>query len=236
MNKFQFSIIILLIIFTNFFLFFLNSENGNKLIKKFDNLLIAKDINSKNFEINDELFILLREGKNTFYIRHAPKPKNRSAGLQRLSLQRNFINNEMVKKSSCLSDIGKAEAYFIGKILSDAKIPIGEVYSSPLCRAVETAEIAFNKIDYIEDFLLYDGIINDKLKKSNLVKFKNLFYSIPKNKNKIISAHGHRLKKIGIDYGTDESGIIIYNHDLNKVIYVAYNLNDLAKMYYHLED
>ena len=36
--------------------------------------------------MNDELLILLRESQNTFYLRHAPKPINRSAGLQRLSL------------------------------------------------------------------------------------------------------------------------------------------------------
>ena len=103
--------------------------------------------------MNDELLILLRESQNTFYLRHAPKPINRSAGLQRLSLFSNFIDSDIVKESSCLSRIGREEARFIGKILYDAQIPIGEVYSSPLCRALETAQIAFRNIDYIENFL-----------------------------------------------------------------------------------
>jgi len=44
-----------------------------------------------------------------------------------------------------LSDDGRAQARRMGKALKKRGVPIGEVLSSPWCRCVETAELAFGR-------------------------------------------------------------------------------------------
>jgi phosphohistidine phosphatase SixA len=79
----------------------------------------------------------LRKGGYVIYMRHATTAQvgatDEAADLARCETQRQ------------LSDAGRAQASAIGKAVKALGIPVGEVQSSPFCRATETAQIAFGK-------------------------------------------------------------------------------------------
>jgi phosphohistidine phosphatase SixA len=81
------------------------------------------------------LLAALRQGGNVIYLRH---------GLT----ERSTTDASPVDLSNCrtqrpLSDEGRKQAAGIGKAFRDLGIPVGDVLTSPYCRARETAEIAF---------------------------------------------------------------------------------------------
>ena len=86
----------------------------------------------------DSLLQVLRQGGYTILLRHARTDKSymddpRTAPLDDRTKQRN------------LSDAGVADAKAIGLVMRGAGIPIGEIVSSPMFRAKETAQIAFGE-------------------------------------------------------------------------------------------
>ena len=86
----------------------------------------------------DSLLQVLKQGGYTILLRHARTDKSymddpRTAPLDDRTKQRN------------LSDAGVADAKAIGLVMRGAGIPIGEIVSSPMFRAKETAQIAFGE-------------------------------------------------------------------------------------------
>jgi hypothetical protein len=63
------------------------------------------------------------------------------------------------RKGVCLSDQGVEEAKIIGEVFRLAGIRIGQVLSSPSCRARQTALMAFGKIDAVNASLLHRNAI-----------------------------------------------------------------------------
>ena len=82
-----------------------------------------------------ELLRALREGGLVLACRHAHTDRSR-----------NDSNGEDwadTARQRNLSDQGRAEAREIGRAIRGARIPIGEVWASPMWRTVETAQLAF---------------------------------------------------------------------------------------------
>ena len=124
---------------------------------------------------NDELWDLLRGGGQVVLIRHpltepgAGDPQG--FRLEDCSTQRN------------LSEEGRAHARRIGEEFRKKKIPIDRVLSSPWCRCLETARLAFGNAEVSTPlsnlFGRYEnresqvrqlrGLVNQKLGKGNLV-------------------------------------------------------------------
>lgn len=115
------------------------------------------------------------------------------------------------KNAVCLSKKGMKQAKMIGEILTDIKLPIFSVASSPSCRARQTAEVAFGGYDEIKNIFLYRGPFNESREEfSSKLKEQLLEYNIPDNSNLVISAHNaliHRelfdkiIKEIEFDLG-----------------------------------
>jgi broad specificity phosphatase PhoE len=86
---------------------------------------------------DEALWRALQQGGHVLYIRHSLTTPGfgdpPGFELANCATQRN------------LSDEGRAQARRMGKALRDRKVPIGEVLSSPWCRCVETAELAFGR-------------------------------------------------------------------------------------------
>lgn len=100
-------------------------------------LLLALAIVLSPARANEALWQSLQQGGHVLFIRHAlttpgsgdpPRFK-----LEDCSTQRN------------LSDEGRAQARRMGEVLRARKVPVGEVLSSPWCRCVETARLAFGR-------------------------------------------------------------------------------------------
>lgn len=185
-------------------------------------------------KINNEILKLLQTGNNSIYLRHSAKIEGDwSSAFEILSvLDDENKTRPTIQKYTCLSEKGREEAYILGKIFRDFNIPIGEVYSSPICRSQETASLAFEKIDATYDYLVYPHIMNINEKESNFTKLKDLFFKKPNKGNKVIVGHAHVIQKIGFEnHKLAQSGILVYNHDSKSVILVS-ELNALIHIYY----
>lgn len=86
---------------------------------------------------DEALWQALQQGGYVLFIRHALTTPGfgdpPGFKLEDCSTQRN------------LSDEGRAQARRVGAAMRERKVPIGEVLSSPWCRCVETAKLAFGR-------------------------------------------------------------------------------------------
>lgn len=100
-------------------------------------LLLALALALAPAQAEDALWDALRGGGHVLYIRHSQTTPGfgdpPGFKLEDCSTQRN------------LSDEGRAQARRMGEALKRRKVPIGEVLSSPWCRCVETAQLAFGR-------------------------------------------------------------------------------------------
>jgi len=95
------------------------------------------------FLAGQELLAALREGGYVIYVRHAITDQSQTdsdlSDLANCATQRN------------LTEEGRAQAQLIGESIGALAIPIGEIQSSELCRARETAELAFGRVTQTPD-------------------------------------------------------------------------------------
>lgn len=89
----------------------------------------------------------LREGGFVIYIRHA-------------STDFSTVDEEPVDLEDCatqrtLSETGRVESRRIGESIDDLVIPVGDVLSSEMCRAWETAELAFGEAELCSDLTAF---------------------------------------------------------------------------------
>lgn len=122
----------------------------------------------------------LRDGGLTLVIRHATADNEitKQEKLSSCDLQRN------------LTAAGKDQARAIGAGVKALEIPIGEVKASPLCRAHDTAELAFGTVTDDED-LLSPGVIgteaDDKRRAAALRAMVDT--PPPKGENRVLVTH-----------------------------------------------
>lgn len=90
-----------------------------------------------------ELVALLQQGGYVLYARHAATDHSQSdqdlSDLRRCALQRN------------LSEQGKRESMEMGAAFKRLDIKVDEVFSSPYCRCVDTAQIAFGRYKIVDE-------------------------------------------------------------------------------------
>src|ERR1039457_3284734 len=92
-------------------------------------LLLAGGVNAQTLS-GDALVKALRQGGYVIVMRHASSPREVP--------DKQTANPDNLKPERQLDEIGRTTAAAMGKALRDLKIPIGEVYSSPTYRALET--------------------------------------------------------------------------------------------------
>jgi phosphohistidine phosphatase SixA len=90
-------------------------------------------------QADEALWALLRGGGQVLFIRHASTTPGvgdpEDFRLGDCATQRN------------LSEAGRAEARRLGELFRRHGVPIEKVVSSPWCRCIETAELAFGRVD-----------------------------------------------------------------------------------------
>ena len=88
---------------------------------------------------DEALWKLLQGGGQVLFIRHASTTPGvgdpEGFRLEDCATQRN------------LSEAGRAEARRLGELMRRHKVPIEAVVTSPWCRCIETAELAFGRVD-----------------------------------------------------------------------------------------
>src|SRR4029453_2406619 len=81
-----------------------------------------------------DLVDALRKGGYVIVMRHASSPRE--------APDKASANPDNVKLERQLDEAGRASATAMGKAIRDLKIPIGEVFTSPTYRAMETVRLA----------------------------------------------------------------------------------------------
>ena len=166
-----------------------------------------KPASNLNVDVKDklegkELLKELKKGGYILYIRHAKKNEvvNRHALDMVYGVTKTKLKPAGAPEGMCLSEEGKVESWLLGEVFKHLEIPIGEVIASPICRVVQTAEIAFGRVDKTDVNLVYGGLLATLDKGKASEARKNLFLSsINHGKNRIIVGHrGFEVKSLNV--------------------------------------
>lgn len=145
-----------------------------------------------------ELARLLRQGGYILYFRHGQRQKWDSViafDVHELATGQD-ASQSGYRDAVCLTPQGKEEARMIGATLALGSIPVGHVAASPVCRARQTAQLAFGRIDGIHMALAHTPVTNP----SNAQAFKDelgaLLRDIPvrPGTNTVITAHENTIR------------------------------------------
>ena len=158
---------------------------------------------------------------------------------------------ETWSRAVCMTQRGIETSKSIKRGFEHANIKIHKVFSSPSCRARETAIYAFGRIDELHSSLLHYSALNplDRHKMAMGLKKTLLEFKLDKNKNLILSAHNSvwdfYTSKVGeglidetniLAMGLEETGFYIVENKNNKII-LRYRFNrskDFLKLLYRL--
>lgn len=146
----------------------------------------------------------VRQGGYVLYMRHGntdnTQPDQVPVDLRNCATQRP------------LNDAGRKTAVAVGKAVRAARWPIAELFHSPLCRARESAELAFPEWrDRLQsdDLLMYTANLTSKEKAPVLARTRELLSSpVPLGKNRLILAHAPNMADL-IGYFVKPEGTIV---------------------------
>jgi len=108
-----------------------------------------------------------------------------------------------------LDEKGKAQAALIGEGFKSGRIPVGEVVSSHYCRCINTAKIAFGRVETSNDITSLQGISADELAR-RLNRIRELSNTQPaEGKNNIYVSHKILLKEALLQIIEEGDAIIL---------------------------
>ena len=152
---------------------------------------------SANARADEEIWRRLQQGAHVVLIRHAVTTPG--AGdppgmrLDDCSTQRN------------LTDEGRAHARRIGEAFRKRQVSVGRVLSSPWCRCVETAKLAFGRAEVAEPLSNLFG--RPENRERQMAAMKKLL--LKTERNLVLVSHGSTISALtGISPGTGEMVIL----------------------------
>jgi broad specificity phosphatase PhoE len=203
--------------------------------------LMFKGVNSEDRPLNNSGYTtdisqiklandIISKGGYILYFRHAHREKWIDVAMyDAMEAIDNLDASELYFKDAvCLSKMGLIQAMMMGEFLKKIKLPIGQIITSPSCRARQTSELLFGSVGKINNLLLHPGPYNEKLKDFRR-SIRNLILSLePENKNNsIISAHNGVIKREIFDevykdihYNLEEGGFYVMKKINNKLILI----------------
>jgi phosphohistidine phosphatase SixA len=88
-----------------------------------------------------------------------------------------------------LSDAGRAQAAQLGAAFRAQRVPVGQLVSSPWCRCIETARLAFERAPEISP-ALGNLFGRDDPQGRQVAQFKALATQLPVEGNRVLVSHG----------------------------------------------
>jgi phosphohistidine phosphatase SixA len=152
--------------------------------------------------VTPELIEQLRAGGYVLYLRHGATDTSRpdrvpSVDLDDCSTQRP------------LTEEGARIVAEVGKAIRKARIPVGEIFSSPLCRAKESALAAFGANFVIDNLLMYTANMTTEEKKPVIDKTHALLSApVSAGTNRVLVAHAPNLMDL-IGYFPKPEGTLV---------------------------
>ncbi len=144
----------------------------------------------------------LREGGFVLFMRHARTDISHPDQLPRIDL------NDCTTQRQ-LSEAGRRDAAKIGRYFRRAHIPVGEVYTSPICRARDTAQAAFGNDYIVENRLMFTASLTDA-EKAPIIEYTRQLVSAPveAHTNRVVVAHAENLMEI-MNYLPKPEGVVV---------------------------
>jgi phosphohistidine phosphatase SixA len=145
----------------------------------------------------------LRTGGYVLFIRHgntdnSHPDRSPSVDLNDCSTQR-VLNKE-----------GVALMNRIGQDIRTAKIPIGEIIVSPLCRTKDSANLMFNAPFRVENLLMYSSNMTSEEKVPVIANTRSLLSApVTDGKNRVLVAHAPNLMDL-MKYFPKEGTLVIF--------------------------
>ncbi|WP_052063615.1 histidine phosphatase family protein [Nitrincola sp. A-D6] len=148
----------------------------------------------------------IQKGGYVLFVRHGPTD---SSYPDRVPIDLNDCTTQRP-----LTDAGRALMAQVGEYIRQADIPIGEIYSSPLCRAKETADLLFAQTNYeVDDELMYVAALTDTEKQPIIARTQFLLSSaVPPGHNRVLVAHGPNMVEV-MEYFPVEGSLVIIEAD-----------------------
>jgi hypothetical protein len=166
---------------------------------------LAKIVYIKTTDVNSDYDYALDKfwaekvikGGYILHFRHAQREKwNDVTAFDALELFSKIdASKSSFSKATCLTEQGKEEALLIGEIFKLNGVKVDKVVSSPSCRAIQTAQYAFKRVDTIDNSLLHrTAIMRDQWDEFANQLRKIFLTNIPSSGTNIVfSGHGGTL-------------------------------------------
>lgn len=131
---------------------------------------------------------MLRQGGFVLYLRHGATDNTRTDRVPDVDL--GDCSTQRV-----LSDDGKKQARLIGEALRRARVPLGEVRVSPMCRTVDTAEAMQLGVGFtVDNDLRYTSNLTSAQKSPILANTRRwLSTTVPEGTNRLLVGHAPNL-------------------------------------------
>lgn len=147
---------------------------------------------------------LLRNGGYVLYMRHGNSDTSRPDRVPQVDL-----NDCSTQRP--LTEEGREVAAQVGIAIRKLKIPVGEIYSSPMCRAKESAQAAFGNDITLDNNLMYTSNLTDEEKKPILQKTRELLSKpVTKGVNRVVVAHAPNLMDLMGYFPKPEATVVIF--------------------------
>lgn len=146
----------------------------------------------------------VRKGGFVLYLRHGTTDNSRA---DQVPLDLSDCNTQRV-----LNDDGRKLAVTVGQAIRRAQIPVGEVFHSPLCRATESAQLAFPDLrgKLVRDInLMYTANLTSEQKKPVLLATRKLLSTpVAAGTNRVVVAHAPNMADL-IGYFVKPEGTLV---------------------------
>ncbi|HZW24901.1 MAG TPA: histidine phosphatase family protein [Gallionella sp.] len=154
--------------------------------------------------VTSELIRQLRAGGYVLYMRHGNTDTSHPDRVPSVDL-----NDCSTQRP--LTEEGVRVATRVGKAIRKARIPLGEIFSSPLCRAKESAAAAFGANIVVNNSLMYTANMTGEEKKPVIEQTRALLSApVPANTNRVLVAHAPNLMDLMGYFPKPEGTVVIF--------------------------
>jgi phosphohistidine phosphatase SixA len=148
----------------------------------------------------------LRGGGYVLYMRHGSTDTTRPDRVPSVDL-----NDCSTQRP--LTEEGRQVSAEVGKAIRKAGIPVGEVLSSPLCRAKESAFAAFGRNFTVDNLLMYTANMTSEEKGPVIERTRALLSApVPTGSNRVLVAHAPNLMDLMGYFPKPEGTVVVFRH------------------------
>jgi phosphohistidine phosphatase SixA len=167
------------------------------------NLVTAPTPEFKEALATPALLKALRKGGYVLYMRHG-------------NTNNDHPDQPNLKLDDCatqrpLNDEGRAVVTQVGKAIAQAHIPVGDVWVSPMCRAKESAQLAFGNKAQVDVNLMYTAHMTTEQKKPILANTRRLLSeAVAPGTNRVVVAHAPNLADLMGFFVKPEGNVVVF--------------------------